>query len=349
MYLNPSEKARLHQLGAGGDLLAQVYLDHQSELDDINTGIKLYSMSQAFIPVAGDTDVVFVGGNLLRNQTVAETPVVGSGAGSIKYYAVLPGSAPNAYTVEHVVAGTSTSLSVEVDGNAITVNLATDGDGVATSTAAQVIAAVAAEATAKYMVVGVVQSSGVAQESDPVQLRGGKGEGASVTIAGVACDIKELSTGFLKLNVPALGTTAGRPVIMRFKCDKLVMSYVLPTDDATFVVTATAGAEGAGSANSIDIVCSVTDRNGVAISSARQVMIKTLAVTADKGDLAAATSAVGTVKKTVNPATGENVQWMETTAGGLFSFKVADDQVEDVLVVIEAEGCLPKTIKLSFA
>lgn len=51
-----------------------------------------------------------------------------------------------------VVAGFSTPLSVSVTGMAITINLATDGAGLATSTAAQVVAAVIASATAYALV-----------------------------------------------------------------------------------------------------------------------------------------------------------------------------------------------------
>jgi len=114
-------------------------------------------------------------------------------------------------------------------------------------------------------------------------------------------------------------------------------------------ISLTAGVEGAGSANSIDVVGAIVNLDGSAITAAMEVQIRTLAVTADKGDLAAATAAVGTVKKAVNPATGENVQWMTTTSAGLFSFKVSDDAVEDVLVVVLCDGALSALLKLTFA
>ncbi len=107
--------------------------------------------------------------------------------------------------------------------------------------------------------------------------------------------------------------------------------------------------EGAGSANSIDIVVAITDLNGVAVAVARQVVVHSLAVTADKGDLAAATTPVGTLKKAVNPGAGENVAWFETPSGGLFSVKVSNDVAEETMVEIHAEGCRPKLVKLTFA
>jgi hypothetical protein len=72
-------------------------------------------------------------------------------------------------------------------------------------------------------------------------------------------------------------------------------------------------------------------------------------VTNVQGDLAAATTPVGTVKKVVTPPGGENVMWMTTTSGGLFSFKVTDTAVEDVIVVISCDGAVGKTLKLTFA
>lgn len=111
-------------------------------------------------------------------------------------------------------------------------------------------------------------------------------------------------------------------------------------------VTATAGAE---DSNAIDVVCAIFDSAGAAPSAAKVVRIESLAVTDDKGDLAAATVAVGTVTKAVNPATGPNVAYMTTSAAGLFSFKVSNDAAETVLVTILAEGCRPKVLKLTFA
>lgn len=57
-----------------------------------------------------------------------------------------------AVTVTHVVAGTSTAFSVGVVGNAITVNSATDGGGLATSTANDVVAGILASTAASALV-----------------------------------------------------------------------------------------------------------------------------------------------------------------------------------------------------
>jgi hypothetical protein len=55
-------------------------------------------------------------------------------------------------TIAYVVAGTNTALSVGVVGNAITVTVATDGAGSATSTASQVVAAINASTPAAALV-----------------------------------------------------------------------------------------------------------------------------------------------------------------------------------------------------
>lgn len=113
------------------------------------------------------------------------------------------------------------------------------------------------------------------------------------------------------------------------------------------IISATPGAE---ADNAINVVCGITDFAGAAKAVARQVFIRSLAITADKGDLAAAGTPVGTVLKAVNPASGENVMTMETTAGGLFSFSVTNDAgAETTEVQITADGCITRVLKLTFA
>ena len=64
----------------------------------------------------------------------------------LKYTAVRPGVGGNSITITYVVAGANTPLSVSRSGNALTVNVATNGSSAATSTAAQVRDAVNADA-----------------------------------------------------------------------------------------------------------------------------------------------------------------------------------------------------------
>lgn len=63
-------------------------------------------------------------------------------------------------TVTHVVSGNNTPLSVAVVGSDITVNLATDGGGLATSTAANVVTALTASAPASALVTFFAHTAG---------------------------------------------------------------------------------------------------------------------------------------------------------------------------------------------
>lgn len=88
----------------------------------------------------------------IPNGAAHATLQVTQGAGGVLYTAVAPGTPGNSVTVAYVVAGLNTALSVGVVGTAITVNLATDGAGAATTTAAGVAAAVTGSAPAAALV-----------------------------------------------------------------------------------------------------------------------------------------------------------------------------------------------------
>lgn len=80
--------------------------------------------------------------------------------GEIAYTAVTPGTGGNSIRVRYVVAGINTSLTTTVSVNDITVNLATNGSGVPTSTASQVITSVNAAASALVVASLVPGNSG---------------------------------------------------------------------------------------------------------------------------------------------------------------------------------------------
>lgn len=123
-----------------------------------------------------------VGTGSLTPESVAATLQVTQGAGGILYTAVTPGTAGNSITIRYVVAGLNTALSVGVVGSAITVNLATDGAGVATSTAAQVRAAVAGDVAAAALVNSAVTGVGgtLAAALAVTNLAGGTDDGTLV-------------------------------------------------------------------------------------------------------------------------------------------------------------------------
>lgn len=84
---------------------------------------------------------------------VAASVEIGTGNSKIKFTANEAGAAGNDLSVTIVdPAGNNASLSIDVDGDDITVNLATDGASNPTSTVAQVIAAVLEHDTASQLV-----------------------------------------------------------------------------------------------------------------------------------------------------------------------------------------------------
>lgn len=85
------------------------------------------------------------------SATAALTTALTGTNNDLTYTAKRGGASPG-ITVQYVVAGVSTALSVVTTDKAIVVNVATNGSSAATSTAAQVAAAVAANFTANALV-----------------------------------------------------------------------------------------------------------------------------------------------------------------------------------------------------
>ena len=78
----------------------------------------------------------------LWTKNVSANLLVGAGASAIQFTAITAGTGGNSITITIVVSGTGTSLSVAVASSAITINLATNSGGVATSTVNDVVTAV---------------------------------------------------------------------------------------------------------------------------------------------------------------------------------------------------------------
>ena len=112
---------------------------------------------------------------ILKDRRVATATLASGTIGSdrIAWRAIQPGAAGNAVSLELVVAGNDTPLSVEVLGEAVTVNLATDGAGDPVSTADQVVAAVTGTPEAAALVTAETQDTGVVQAAAAANLSGG--------------------------------------------------------------------------------------------------------------------------------------------------------------------------------
>ena len=113
---------------------------------------------------------------VLKDRRVATASLVTGTVGTdrIAWRAIQPGAAGNAVSVELVVSGNDTPLSVEVLGQAITVNLATDGAGDPVSTADQVAAAVVGSPDASARVTAETQEAGIVQAAASANLSGGQ-------------------------------------------------------------------------------------------------------------------------------------------------------------------------------
>lgn len=137
-----------------------------------------------------------------------QTPVTGVSAGvsavaasvtidpagtnnSIDWTAASTGTAGNSITIAYVNNGASKTLSVNVVGSVITINLATDGSSVATTTATLARAAVAAHPSAAALVSGANHAgndgSGVLVATAATPLAGGV-DAVATTQALIAAD-----------------------------------------------------------------------------------------------------------------------------------------------------------------
>jgi hypothetical protein len=100
---------------------------------------------------------------------------MGSGSSGLILYWGTPGTAGNSKTCSIVVSGTNTPLSVTVTTSAVTINSATNGGGSASSTVAQIIAALYANATfiANWDARAVSDGTGTIAAAGSASLSGG--------------------------------------------------------------------------------------------------------------------------------------------------------------------------------
>lgn len=98
--------------------------------------------------------------------------------------------------------------------------------------------------------------------------------------------------------------------------------------------------------DSIEVVGQVKTLGGTNVASATIVMVRSLAVTADKGDISVTN---GTALKIINPASGENICWLETDATGAFTVEIANDVAEVTLLSATPANGLAQMLELTFA
>lgn len=144
-------------------------------ITSLSTGLANLNTSDA------QTGLSLSGTNLLGEST-RSTGTSGSGAGSVRWDSVLPG-AVDEITVTIATDSGLSSGAVAIDWDAGDRILAITHNA---ATAANVVAAVAADALARYFVKGTVLSAGTIDNSTGTTITGGSGEVPTLLIGAVA-------------------------------------------------------------------------------------------------------------------------------------------------------------------
>lgn len=123
---------------------------------------------------------------LTGRDAVSATLQTGTpGTNAIVWTAQAPGIGGNAVSIALVAEGNDTPLSVEVINTAVTVHLATDGTGVVTSTAGEVVAAVMAHLSASVLVSAISENTGVVTAVVADNLAGGTDAGDALEVLAI--------------------------------------------------------------------------------------------------------------------------------------------------------------------
>lgn len=161
-----------------GSYIADGYLAYAARAFFDNGGQVLYVNRTAHYtdPADRNTLAAKCANVVLKNRrAVAASLNTGTiGTDRIVWTAKTAGAAGDSITVALVKSGNNTPLSVEVAGQAITVHLATNGTGDATSTAVQVASAIGAHAGASALVTAASSDTGVVEAAAATHLAGGR-------------------------------------------------------------------------------------------------------------------------------------------------------------------------------
>jgi hypothetical protein len=221
----------------------------------------------------------------LGQAAVAASVNILAGNAGITYTAVTAGTGGNAITVRYVVSGNNTALSVAVVSSAITVNLATDGGGAATSTATLVKAAVPASALVATALIG-----------------DGTGVVSAVTATNLAGGLAAISATAIDLNSGTITDQGSAPRA----------THAFGSSNAEITFTAVTGGT---SGNSLHVALVNPGTNNHALTVG--VSSGTLTVTLATNGSAAATSTVAQVIAAVNgDATASQTFIASTTGNG---------------------------------
>jgi len=166
-----------------------------------------------------------------RRAVAAKLETGAAGTDRITWLARQAGVGGNGITVELVASGTDTPLSVDVSGQAITVNLATDSAGDPASTADQVVQAVALVPEADALVQVSTEDSGTVQPAAAANLAGG--QDAQDTLRVHAANEGVWGDGLaVQIEDGTLDPTAGFNIVVRHKGEVVEVFKDLSMDEA---------------------------------------------------------------------------------------------------------------------
>ncbi len=129
----------------------------------------------------------------------------------------------------------------------------------------------------------------------------------------------------------------------------VIVANAAATKASILKITLTAEAENGG-AGTIEVEGQVEDLAGLDAATAREVMVRSFAVSNNEGDITIGAGAnPGTLIKAFSPATGVNEAWITTTTAGHFRFIVTNAAAETNLVQVTAANGTTQLLKLTFA
>ena len=172
-----------------GSYIADGYLAYAARAFFDNGGQVLYVNRVAHYTDAADKATLVAkqaSVTLESRDALAATLATGTpGTDRITWAAKTPGTAGNAVTIALVVSGNDAPISVGVVGQVVTVHLATDSEGIATSTADQVVAAITSHAGASALVTATSTDTGIVSAGVATPLAGGLGPQDTLKVSAI--------------------------------------------------------------------------------------------------------------------------------------------------------------------
>lgn len=113
--------------------------------------------------------------------------------------------------------------------------------------------------------------------------------------------------------------------------------------DNTRFLAITPGVEGAATANTIRLVCQITDQDGNKVAGIKDVLITSRPIAG------VGTMTIGGAVGTAKAGSASVSLWAQTTSAGLLQVDVLNASVEDNLILAQLDNGTTEIVKLTFA